>query len=361
MLDMVVETRYMPPWHADTTFRTFHNQRALDRDAMERIRSWIALGAPEGESRNINTSFSANWPAPDRVLTFQKPFAIPGNGEEQYRFFVIPVNNPAPIYLRAVGFMPKNRELAHHSRVMVDTSGKIRPFDGSSVWEAGPRLEHMGIPLASAFWTGWVPGNYPLFYPPGMGKKLPARADLVVNMHYAPSARDDSDQSEIHLYLAEGKPRRIIESLVFDEAWVTNKPFVFEPDTVITFYMRSPILPTDLSLLSVLPHMHLLGKSFKAFAITSDGDMIPLIHIPAWDFNWQQSYQYRQLLKIPRGSVIYAEATFDNTQGNPRNPNYPPKRVTYGWGTRDEMMNLIFEFLPYEPGDEYLDLYGTNR
>lgn len=73
--------------------------------------------------------------------------------------------------------------------------------------------------------------------------------------------------------------------------------------------MRSPVLPVDLSLLSVLPHMHLLGKSFKSFAITPDGDMIPLIHIPDWDFNWQQTYQFNNLLKIPRGSVIYAEAT----------------------------------------------------
>ena len=361
MVEMVVESKYMPPWHADTLFRTFHNQRALSASSLNKILAWIKSGAPAGLPQKKGGVNGFNWPSPDKIVAFQKPFIIPGDNEEQYRFFVIPVDNPAPIYLRGVGFVPKNKTLAHHSRIMIDTTKRIRPFDAASVWQAGPQLEKMNIPLANSFWTGWVPGNFPLFYPDGVAKVLPANADLVVNMHYAPSAKEETDQSEIHLYYAKGKPRRIIETLVFDETWVTNKPFEFQPDTVITFYMRSPVLPVDLSLLSVLPHMHLLGKSFKSFAITPDGDMIPLIHIPEWDFNWQQTYQFNNLLKIPRGSVIYAEATFDNTKNNPKNPYFPPAKVRYGWGTKDEMMNLIFEYLLYEPGDEYLDFYASEH
>jgi hypothetical protein len=101
----------------------------------------------------------------------------------------------------------------------------------------------------------------------------------------------------------------------------------------------------------------LLGKRFKAYAITPDGDLIPLIHIPEWDFNWQRNYQFKNLLKLPKGSVIYAEAVYDNTKNNPRNPFVPPRQATYGWGTTNEMMNLIFEYLDYEIGDEYWDVY----
>jgi len=361
MIELVVESKYMPPWHADTSFRSFHNERALSEESINKILRWIKNGAPAGVSQKTTVAKHLRWPSPDKIVKFQKPFTIPGDNEEQYRFFVIPVENATPIYLKGVGFVPQNKTLAHHSRIMIDTTKRIRPFDASSVWQAGPQLEKMNIPLANSFWTGWVPGNFPLFYPDGVAKILPANADLIVNMHYAPSAKEETDQSEIHLYYAKGKPRRIIETIVFDETWVMNKPFEFQPDTIITFYMRSPVLPTNLSLLSVLPHMHLLGKSFKSFAITPDGDMIPLIHIPEWDFNWQQTYQYKNLLKIPRGSVIYAEATFDNTRNNPKNPYFPPAKVRYGWGTKDEMMNLIFEFLVYEAGDEYLDFYGSDK
>jgi Copper type II ascorbate-dependent monooxygenase, C-terminal domain len=98
--------------------------------------------------------------------------------------------------------------------------------------------------------------------------------------------------------------------------------------------------------------MHLLGQNFKAFAITPDGDLINLIQISKWDFNWQMTYQFNKMIKIPKGSVIYAEAEYDNTAANGRNPNNPTKDVGFGWGTKDEMMNLIFQYLDYQEGDE---------
>jgi hypothetical protein len=99
-----------------------------------------------------------------------------------------------------------------------------------------------------------------------------------------------------------------------------------------------------------------LAKSFRAFAITSDGDMIPLIKIDDWDFNWQMTYEFENLCIIPEGSVIIMEGVYDNSINNPNNPINPPRAVGYGWRTVDEMMNLIFYYVDYEPGDESLKL-----
>ena len=105
-----------------------------------------------------------------------------------------------------------------------------------------------------------------------------------------------------------------------------------------------------------MPHMHLLGKSFRAFAVTPDGELIKLIHIPRWDFNWQMSYTFKQFVKLPKGTIIYAEGEYDNTINNSRNPNHPVKNVGLGWGTKDEMMNLVIYFVPYRLGDENIEL-----
>jgi hypothetical protein len=94
--------------------------------------------------------------------------------------------------------------------------------------------------------------------------------------------------------------------------------------------------------------MHTLGKTFRAFAITPTGDLVPFVKIDDWDFNWQSTYVFEELLTVPAGSVIYAEATYDNTINNPENPNYPPKDVTYGWNTTDEMMNFIIYYVEAE-------------
>ncbi|MBK8704044.1 MAG: hypothetical protein IPN33_10765 [Saprospiraceae bacterium] len=73
------------------------------------------------------------------------------------------------------------------------------------------------------------------------------------------------------------------------------------------------------------------------------------------------TYAFKKLIKLPKGSVVYAEAVYDNTANNPRNPHSPPMEVTYGWGTFNEMCNLVFEYLDYQTGDEQLDIYNTAK
>ncbi len=109
-----------------------------------------------------------------------------------------------------------------------------------------------------------------------------------------------------------------------------------------------------MSLLHINPHMHQLGKSFLAYAITPIGDTINLVKIPNWDFNWQEFYRYKKMLFIPSGSIIHAEAVYDNTSNNLSNPNNPPQPVLIETGSMDdttEMMRLVFLYVPYKEGD----------
>jgi len=114
--------------------------------------------------------------------------------------------------------------------------------------------------------------------------------------------------------------------------------------------------------------LHLLGKSFLAYAIKPNGDTINLIRIPKWNFRWQYFYTFKKMVQIPRGSTIYAVAEFDNTVNNPNNPNNPPKQVAerleYGGSSMratDEMFQFIITYVGYQPGDEKLSLENGNR
>ncbi len=139
-------------------------------------------------------------------------------------------------------------------------------------------------------------------------------------------------------------------------------PLLIPPDTVMKFITRA-VIHQDISLVTINPHMHLLGKSFLAYAITGKGDTIPLVRIKNWDFRWQYFYTFKNILRIPGGSVIVAEGVFDNTKNNPNNPFSPPREITGLGGsmrTTDEMFQLILTFLPYEPGDERISLENTS-
>ena len=98
--------------------------------------------------------------------------------------------------------------------------------------------------------------------------------------------------------------------------------------------------------------MHLLGKHWEVWLDMPDGERVNLINIPDWDFNWQGSYYFDRYIVAPAGSILNAVASYDNTIDNPNNPSNPPRFVTWGEGTTDEMYYLPIGFVDYQDGDE---------
>ena len=356
----VTQSRYMPPWHAGPNFGVFKHERKLSPRQVGLIKLWVQNGMEQGDKSHYqplgdeSLSNLMKTETADIVIRMNETYEVPGDLSEQYRFFVVPSRLREDTFVSSIDFVPGNKRMVHHSRIMTDTTHNMRTMDGLS--EFDPKVnDYRKTPLVDEFFHGWVPGNFRIKFPPGTGKKIYKDTDFIFNIHYSPTPKPEWDRSEIRLYRTTEKVEREVGTLALDEKYITNQPFEIPPGEVSTFYMKSPFVTHDLSVIGVLPHMHLLGKSFKAYAITPEGDLVKLIHIPSWDFNWQNTYQYKNLVKIPKGSVIYAEAVFDNRAENPQNPFFPPKLVKNGWNTTDEMMNLILYYVPYREGDEELE------
>jgi copper type II ascorbate-dependent monooxygenase-like protein len=352
----VTKSRYMPPWKADPTYQTFRNETKLSDEEIEIIQRWVATGLTKGKkikSKKTEVVVSEDEVKPDLVLPMVNSYQLTAKAQEDFRFFVIPTNLPSDTYLSAVEFVPGNRKQVHHSRVMVDSTQTIRGMDGMS--EMDPRVkEFQRTPLADEFLYGWVPGNTKIFFPPGTGKKISKQSDLILNIHYSPTSKPQEDKSTVNLYYAKKQVSREVKTLTLKESDIRNQPFFIERERTPIFYMDYPIY-RDMSLISIMPHMHFIGKSFLAYALTLDGEKIPLIKISNWDFNWQTMYQFKKMIKIPAGSRIIVEAKFDNTSENPVNPNQPAKDIGYGWNSTDEMCDLVMYFLDYQEGDEQIE------
>jgi hypothetical protein len=352
----VTKTKYMPPWKADPGFQSFRNETLLTIHEIELLQRWIETGLAKGKkvkSRKNQQTISESEVKPDLILPMVNAYQLTNNAQEDFRFFVIPTNLTADTYLSAVEFVPGNRRQVHHSRVMVDSTQKIRGIDGMS--EMDPAIkEFQRIPLADEFLYGWVPGNTKIFFPPGTGKKIGKGSDLILNIHYSPTSKPQEDKSTVNFYFSKSQVNREVKTLTLKESDIKNQPFFIERERAPVFYMDYPIY-RDISLISIMPHMHFIGKSFLAYAITLEGDKIPLIKIDNWDFNWQTMYQFKKLVKIPAGSRILVEAKFDNSSENPMNPNQPAKDIGYGWNSTDEMCDLVMYFLDYQDGDEQLE------
>lgn len=354
----VTQSRYMPPFPADRKFQSYLNERSLTVGEIATIKLWIEGGMKEGMKQSTvdkqaMESTSIGEKKPDLVLKMSNPYQIMGENLEDFRFFSLPSNTQKEEYIEAVGFIPGNKKVVHHSRLMVDTTNRIRGIDGLS--ETDPKVyEFQKTALKDEFLYGWVPGNDKISFPKGTGIKLNANSDFLLNMHYAPSPVSETDQSEILLFFAKQKVDREVRNITLRENDISNKPFLIKAGEKTTFFISKKI-DKSISVISVLPHMHLIGKSFRAFAITPEGEVVNLVKIDNWEFNWQMTYQFKKLLKIPAGSTFIVEATYDNSAENPENPFTPPKDIGYGWGTKDEMLNLVLYYLDYKDGDENIE------
>jgi hypothetical protein len=197
------------------------------------------------------------------------------------------------------------------------------------------------------------PGMVPRFYPADGVINFAAGSFFLIQVHYAPLTYTASDQSYVNLFFSTSPEPRTVKATRIGEGFITNKPFKIKANEVDTFYSEVDILD-DYSLFGIAPHQHLLGKSFKIFAVTPSSDTVPLVYVPYWDFHWQLYYSYPFMIHLEPGSKVYAVAVYDNTTNNPWNPNNPPEDVTYGEGSTDEMFKYLISTLEYQEGDELI-------
>jgi hypothetical protein len=103
--------------------------------------------------------------------------------------------------------------------------------------------------------------------------------------------------------------------------------------------------PRNGELLSVMPHMHLRGKSFRLIAQRGSGEDSSeetWIDVPAYDFNWQHNYQFQKPPRLSDVTGLSFEARFDNSKENPFNPD-PSETVTWGDQTWEEMAVVFLD------------------
>lgn len=356
-----VESGYMPPWKPAAGYGNFADKRGLTQQEISTITQWIDGGAPEGDASKTpplpQFNNGSQLGTPDLVLKMSEVWRQPGDSKDIYRNFVLPTNLTQNKTISAIEFRPGNKKVVHHALMFVDTSGAARAEDAKDPLPGYSGFGGPGVNVLTNL-LGWVPGATPRFFPKSIGVTLPKGSDIILQLHYAPTTTPEDDQSSLNIFFAKEPADREISQTSIGPLNMLNGPLVIPADSVKKFVgtIKPAVIRADVSLLAIAPHMHLLGKDCRAYAITPKGDTIHLIKINDWDFHWQGYYMFKNLLMIPKSSTIYYEATYDNTTNNPENPNTPPKTVRWGESTNDEMFLNYLLFVPYRTGDENISL-----
>jgi hypothetical protein len=371
-----VKARIMPPWTPDGPRGAFVDERRLDDGEIATIARWAESGAPPGDLSAEPLPPPARgggWRLgpPDLVVRMRRPFTIPAGPDDTYQVFPVPFSLdgvPADVLSRAripesdalavaaVEVRPGNPRVFHHAGVFVDTTGVARQREAA---EGGNGYESFGTPgfVPAAYLGGRVPGTTPRFLPDGIAAGvMPMSGDIALQVHYHATGKAESDQSEVGIYFMREPTRRMMDSL-FLRSFKLDIP----AGTPAFVVVDSIEVPADCILMSVFPHMHLLGREVHASAQMPDGSTRPLIDIGRWSFRWQDHYYYREPFVLPKGTRVQCRWVFDNSAANPSNPYSPPRRIQFGPNSTDEMCGLLLGVIPINLADAPLLLEARTR
>jgi len=331
----VVEERRMPPWKPVSGFGPkLEHDRSLSTVEVDMVRDWVKGGMPRGDARDLPTprTFDEGWTlgTPDLILEPGEDYSLAAKGPDVYRCFVIPTDLPGDVYLSAVEYRPGNPRVVHHVMALVETAGQARLKDAADPGPGYTSFSGAGVDIVGDL-GGWAAGNDAVHLPEGVGRSLPKRADVILQVHYHPSGKPEVDRTRIGLYFARKPIRQTLQ-------WVgvTTHEIQLPPDQGRVEVRARWTVPVDLEVLSVAPHMHQLGRDMQVTVTHPSGRTRDLIRVVDWDPAWQATYSFARPVRLVRGSIVEVVAHYDNS-AHPRNPNQPPKLVKYGVESSDEM------------------------
>ena len=343
----VTQSRFMPPWLPAAGENHFQGDRSLSTEEIEAFRLWLEAGTPEGDPAALPPApvFPTGWQLgePDLVVTMPESYTVPAEGRDIYRNFVIPQPADGTRYVRALEFRPDNRAVLHHAVLFVDGSRHARSEDRR---DPEPGYAAMGLGVLrppNGQFVSWTPGKGAQCYEQGIAWALDETLDVVLQLHLRPTGKSEPIRVSVGLYFSAEPPTKHPLAI---RLWSREIDIpAGEPAYVVEC---SYTLPVDVSVYGVYPHAHYLGKDLRGWATLPDGSERTLIHIPSWDFNWQEEYFYTEPLALPAGTLVRTRYVYDNSAENPFNPNQPPKPVRHGFQSTDEMAELQLQVLTSE-------------
>ena len=354
-IEASVKAGRMPPWLPSKEGVPLRYSRAMHDDDKAALLQWVRDGALPGEKGAV----ARVKPAPadtvvpprrdlflDPMLTYHPDSKL----TDDYRCFILDPAGPTgggmpeERYVQATQVTPGNAGIVHHVILFEVPESKVATVRQKDDAEAGPGYTcFFGAGTNSAeMITGWAPGGVPQRVEPDMGLRVRKGSVFVMQVHYnLQGYRGQGDRTTVELELAASPPpyRLLLAPLAYPDGLniPAGKPdatqSVAAPVSLALKYLG--IKATDIQVTSVTPHMHLLGTSI----VTSLGSQA-LVDIPRWDFHWQQAYVFQQPVSLKPDDLLMLTCQYDNSLANQPmvdGVRQPPRDVSWGEGTRDEM------------------------
>ena len=368
---------------------------------MEMGRAWrvrsavVAILVLALATTSINSSRAAKaiQQNPEKTYTVQmaKTYlpAAPTNGTDDYRCFLLDPKVTEDSIIRSIQFIPQQKNYVHHAIIFRVTESNLQEAlikdNNGTGWSCfgGSGLGGMLSSFVTSPWlSSWAPGRGIDISPTGYGIPFKKGERFVLQVHYnllaGQSGKIPTDQSKIVMKVIPSRGASIKQLKVelfpapvelacpdgvtgplcdrraslADLGSRTENSSVMEVLGINLFCGLSPMNPkpslvstcdrpaqTNYTIIAAGPHMHLLGRSLKMTLNPGTANEQLILDVPNYDFDNQVAQVLKNPIKVKSGDVIRVQCTFDPTLRSllPSLKNLPPRYVTWGEGSSDEM------------------------
>lgn len=352
-IQAVIRDSYMPPWKPIHTGLEFSNDRRLSDQEKEQINAWVAAGCPEGDKSKTPKApnFPDGWSlgTPDLIVQMDRPFQIPADGPDLYRSFVFPVGLPTDKWIKAIEVRPTARGAVHHALFFLDVDGVAKEqksadsqpgFAGMNFMKArGNALERMPESLARGL-GGYVPGATPNKLPGDLARFLPKGSDIIMQTHFHPIGKPQSEQAQLGLYFADRAPKQLLVPVQMPPLFGMGAGIDIDAGDANYLLHDEYELPIDIVGFEIGGHAHYICKKMKMVATPPGGTPFELLRIEDWDLDWQDQYLFKSPVSLTKGTKLTVDIIYDNSDQNPENPFTPPRPISWGRESTDEMGSI---------------------
>jgi mono/diheme cytochrome c family protein len=325
MIRETIRTQRMPPYHSDNHGAVWTDDMRLTDAQKKVVVNWIEAGSPRGSGKDPLPDAAKpapKWPLGQPDVVLQVPtFEVPAVGIVAYQDRSIPTQLTEGKWLRATAWANATPTV-HHA--LAGWIPNVNPDGRGFSWNVA-----LG---------GYGPGGAPNLTPDDTGIYLPAGGSFAWQMHYTPVGKPTTDKTEVGYYFYKEQPKYILR-----QASITD--FSIEIPAGEARHHETAYLefPHDAEIFGVQPHCHSRCYSTKLRIRYPDGTEKVLLNQPRYYFAWQREYHFKEMLVVPKGTLLIADYIYDNSTANLANPD-PQKNVVFGEQTSEEMLFTFARF-----------------
>jgi len=352
MIDRI-EAGEMPPPQADPECHPYVDDAFahVDPALVPTLTAWIEAGKPQGDLANapeVHVRTPTSLSRRDLVLQAPAPVAPQFVDGNEYRCFLLnEAGFASDTYVSGIEFLLDDPRISHHGILFVDPDGgseALVEHAASKSWSCPgliPSPEYVGL-------HGWAPSAGAIEFEDGMGIRIAAGQQLILQMHYYEGPEVIEDRPGYALKLEPEVERELFFLAVgptgFEiPAGEANHTVRLDiPAFILSGLVGAP--PSGLEVFGAMSHMHLLGTGYDFHATSPDGSTSCISRTDRFDFSNQPIYWFDSPVSVDSGGSVSVSCTYDNSASNPNQHTHPPQDVPWGENTQQEMCFALLYF-----------------